>query len=297
MDRVQGWIESRTGPDASTSVRPSGAGPSRAVSPWGCREGDRTDMNETTDTVPERGRVHSIETFGTVDGPGIRYVVFFQGCPLRCLYCHNRDTWDRAGGRLVTVQELLADIEPYRPFLESSGGGVTATGGEPLLQARFVAQLFGELKSRGIKTALDTSGYTEITPAVDELLSYTDLVLLDIKHMDDAAHRRLTGVSNRRTLAFARHLAERGVPAWIRHVVVKGFTENTESASALASFVRTLPNVEKVELLPYHAMGKYKWEAVGAAYELENVEPPSPETITALKALFEEKDIPVSYAA
>lgn len=254
-------------------------------------------MKEQTDTAPARGRIHSVETFGTVDGPGIRYVVFFQGCPLRCLYCHNRDTWDRAGGRLVTVQDLLADIESYRLFFESSGGGLTATGGEPLLQARFVAELFGELKARGIRTALDTSGYTEITPAVEELLSCTDLVLLDIKHMDDAVHRRLTGVSNGRTLAFARHLAGRGVPAWIRHVVVKGFTETTESASALASFVRTLPNVEKVELLPYHAMGKYKWEAVGAAYALGDLEPPSPETIAALKALFESQDIPVSYAA
>ncbi|MCL1075017.1 pyruvate formate lyase 1-activating protein [Shewanella dokdonensis] len=242
------------------------------------------------------GRIHSIESFGTVDGPGIRFIAFMQGCLMRCKYCHNRDTWDLDDGKDVTVDELMEQILSYRPFYEASGGGVTASGGEAVLQAEFVAAWFNACKQQGIHTCLDTNGFVrKYTPVIDELLDNTDLVMLDIKQMDDAKHIDLTKVSNQRTLQFAQYLAKRGQKTWIRYVVVGGYTEDEASAEMLAEFIQPMRNVEKVELLPYHELGKHKWQAMGETYELEGVTPPSHDTMEKIKAVFTKRGINASY--
>lgn len=243
------------------------------------------------------GYLHSVETFGTLDGPGIRYVLFLQGCHLRCLFCQNRDTWERSPGRIVSVRETMNELRRYKIYMDSSGGGITASGGDPILQPAFVAALFAACRNEGIHTALDTSGLTRITPGVGELLRQTDLVLLDIKHVDPEAHRTLTGRSNEAILAFARHLAAIAKPVWIRHVVVPGYTDTPESALDTARFLAELENIERVELLSYHAYGAHKWEALGEPYPLEGVEPPSPERIQELRSIFEDFGLPVAPAA
>lgn len=242
------------------------------------------------------GRIHSIESFGTVDGPGIRFITFMQGCLMRCQYCHNRDTWDLDGGKEVTVDELMQQIISYKPFLQGSGGGVTASGGEAILQAKFVAELFKACKDQGIHTCLDTNGFVrKYEPIIDELLNHTDLVLLDIKQMDDEKHIDLTKVSNQRTLQFAQYLANRGQKTWIRYVVLDGFTADVESAKQLADFIKPMGNVEKVELLPYHQLGEHKWESFGEEYSLKDLQPPSTEVMETIKAVFTEKGITASY--
>lgn len=215
------------------------------------------------------GKIHSLESFGTVDGPGVRYVVFFQGCPMRCRYCHNPDTWQMADGRDMTVEEILDKMERNRSFYES--GGLTATGGEPMVQMDFLIALFTEAKKRDIHTCLDTSGIlfqSRDTSKIDELLAVTDLVLLDIKHMDKAGHKELTGQEQDNVLAFAHYLDEKKKPVWIRHVVVPGITFVEEELVSLGEFLRTLSNVEKLEILPYHSMGKVKYEQLGISYSL-----------------------------
>ncbi|TYP71770.1 pyruvate formate-lyase-activating protein [Paenibacillus methanolicus] len=222
-----------------------------------------------------KGRIHSMETFGTVDGPGIRFVLFMQGCALQCRFCHNPDTWDTAGGRQVTVEEILAEIEPYIPYYKGSGGGITVTGGEPTLQAPFVAELFKACKERfGLHTALDSSGFCEAAHAA-ALMAHTDLVLLDLKQMNKKKHEWLTAQPNDRILKFARWLSSLGKPTWIRHVLIPGITDNAEDLSALGEFISLLSNVEKLELLPYHRMGVYKWQALGREYPLEGVPAPT----------------------
>ncbi|GIU44861.1 pyruvate formate lyase 1-activating protein [Shewanella colwelliana] len=243
-----------------------------------------------------KGRIHSLESFGTVDGPGIRFIAFMQGCLMRCQYCHNRDTWDLHEGREVEVDELMEQIISYRPFLESSGGGVTASGGEAILQAEFVSELFKACKTQGIHTCLDTNGFVrKYTPVIDELLENTDLVLLDIKHIDDDKHIELTKVSNHRTLQFAQYLQQKQQKTWIRYVVVGGFTDDIDSAKKLAEFIKPMSNVEKVELLPYHELGKHKWEAMGEEYELSNISPPSRATMDQIKQIFLEAGINAVY--
>lgn len=242
------------------------------------------------------GRIHSIESFGTVDGPGIRYIAFMQGCLMRCQYCHNRDTWDLEGGKEVSVDELMSQIITYRPFLESSGGGVTASGGEAILQAEFVSALFKACKQHDIHTCLDTNGFVrKYDPVIDELLDNTDLVLLDIKQMDDPTHILLTKVSNQRTLQFAQYLADRNQKTWIRYVVVDGFTDDVASAIKLAEFVKPMKNVEKIELLPYHQLGEHKWQAFGETSPLANVSPPSKETMLSIQRVFTERGIAASF--
>jgi pyruvate formate lyase activating enzyme len=242
------------------------------------------------------GRIHSVESFGTVDGPGIRFIAFMQGCLMRCQYCHNRDTWDLDGGKEVQVEELMSQIISYRPFLDASNGGVTASGGEAILQAEFVAELFKACKKEGIHTCLDTNGFVrKYTPVIDELLDNTDLVLLDIKQMNDDKHIELTKVSNHRTLQFAQYLAERNQATWIRYVVVGGFTDDEASALQLAEFIKPMKNVEKVELLPYHELGKHKWEAMGETYQLDGVSPPSRETMEKIKTVFAQQGINAVY--
>jgi pyruvate formate lyase activating enzyme len=221
-----------------------------------------------------KGRIHSTESFGTVDGPGVRFVVFFQGCPLRCKYCHNPDTWDFSGGREVTAEELMKEYDSYKEFLKS--GGITATGGEPLAQPEFLAELFALAKSKGVHTCLDTSAGV-YDPAhhekIDEALKYTDLVMLDIKHIDDEEHKRLTGKGNRNILAFAEHIRELGIPVWIRHVVVPGITDKYEELFALGEFLSTLSNIKALDVLPYHDMAKPKYAELGLDYPLGDTPP------------------------
>ncbi|OXM13579.1 pyruvate formate-lyase-activating protein [Paenibacillus herberti] len=221
------------------------------------------------------GRIHSLETFGTVDGPGIRFVLFMQGCALQCRYCHNPDSWDMTGGKSFTVEEILAEMEPYVDYYRSSGGGITVTGGEPTLQAPFVAELFRECKERwGLHTALDSSGFCDPHHA-EALLSVTDLVLLDLKYMDSEGHRQLTTQPNERILNFARHLSQRGIPMWIRRVLVPGLTDNAADLLALGRFISGLRKVERVEVLPYHRMGVFKWQQLNRDYTLEGWREPT----------------------
>ncbi|ATG73155.1 pyruvate formate lyase-activating enzyme 1 [Zobellella denitrificans] len=235
------------------------------------------------------GRIHSTESCATVDGPGIRFLVFMQGCLMRCLYCHNRDSWDTDAGREVTVAELMPELLSYRPFMRASGGGITVSGGEPLLQMPFVTELFEACKAEGLHTCLDTNGFVHHhDAALDRLLDSTDLVLLDLKHIRDEQHIPLTQVSNRFALALARYLAERGQAMWIRHVVVPGWSDDEADIDALGRFIASLgPAVEKVELLPYHNLGSHKWASFGQAYPLEGLMPPGTEKMAALKAIME----------
>lgn len=230
-------------------------------------------------------KIHSIETFGTVDGPGVRFVCFFQGCHLECKYCHNRDTWDINGGKYISVDELFNEIMKYKTFI-SPNGGFTASGGEPLLQPYFLIALFKKLKAAGIHTAIDTSGMIEITDTIKELLYLTDLVLLDIKHIDPIKCKDLVGFSNEKELAFARYLSDNNIPAWIRQVIVPGFTDNKDDLLKLKAFVNSLNNVKKIEFLPYHNLGEYKWEELGFEYSLKNVRPANDEDIQRVKNFF-----------
>lgn len=215
-------------------------------------------------------KVHSVESFGTVDGPGIRFVLFLQGCNLQCKYCHNRDTWDMNNGSYKSLDDIFKQIIRYKNYI-CPNGGVTITGGEPLLQAKFLIELFKKLKLENIHTCIDTSGVVFLTPDIKELLSLTDLVLLDIKHIDDEKCKNLVGVSNKKELDFARYLSDNGIKMWIRQVLIPGYTDDKEDLLKLKNFISSLKTVEKVELLPYHSMGKYKWKELGFKYGLENV--------------------------
>ena len=231
------------------------------------------------------GKIHSIETFGTVDGPGIRYVIFLQGCHLRCKYCHNRDTWDTTIGTPKKVSELVQDIQKYNDYIKFSKGGVTVTGGEPLLQPKFLIALFTELKKLGYHTALDTSGMFPLTPEVKQVLSLTDLVLLDIKHIDDEKCKDLVGFSNKLELEFANYLSENGIKMWIRQVIIPGITDDENDLIRLKEFLQTLKTVEKIELNPYHTLGVYKWEDLGLEYPLKGVRQANTEDIEREKRI------------
>ncbi len=224
-----------------------------------------------------KGYIHSTESFGTVDGPGIRYVVFMQGCPMRCLYCHNPDTWEMNKGNIMTTDDILKEYQTYLPYMKN--GGITVSGGEPLMQMDFVIELFEKATGQGIHTCIDTSGLTfsDSNPVqlakFDQLLKVTDLVLLDIKHIDSNAHFDLTGQHNEQILKFASYLDEKGVPVWIRHVVVPTITDKEESLLALGYFLGGLSNIKALDILPYHDMGKIKYEQMGMEYPLEHIEP------------------------
>ncbi|MFB0842723.1 pyruvate formate-lyase-activating protein [Paenibacillus oleatilyticus] len=235
-----------------------------------------------------KGRIHSLDTFGTVDGPGIRFVLFMQGCALQCGFCHNPDTWETATGRVVEVASVLDEIEPFLPYYRSSNGGLTVTGGEPTLQAPFVAALFREAKKRwNLHTALDSSGFCEPEHA-GELMDVTDLVLLDLKHIRSDKHQALTSQPNERILRFARWLSDRGQPVWIRHVLIPGVTDDAADLLELGRFIGSLGNVHKLEVLPYHRMGVYKWEQLGKAYPLEHVPTPSDRELERAKRLIDQ---------
>lgn len=217
-------------------------------------------------------KVHSIESFGTVDGPGIRFVLFLQGCHLQCKYCHNRDTWDINGGSYKSLDAIFEKIMRYKNYIYPNGG-ITVTGGEPLLQVKFLIELFSKLKDKGIHTCIDTSGMTSLTNEIKKVLSLTDLVLLDIKHINDEKCKDLVGRSNKLELAFAKYLSDNNIPMWIRQVLIPGYTDSEADLLQLKDFISSLKSVEKVELLPYHDMGKYKWKKLGLKYELEDVRP------------------------
>ena len=229
------------------------------------------------------GNVHSIETFGTVDGPGIRFVIFMQGCPMRCLYCHNPDTWTEKENKLDTSDELLKQYDSVKEFLKN--GGITITGGEPLLQINFVTELFKLAKQKEIRTALDTSGIVfnkEDTKNIDELIKYTDLVLLDIKHINDNEHKKLTGHSNKNVLDFAKYLSDNNIPMWIRHVVVPTITDNEQYLAELGYFLKQLKTLKALDVLPYHNMAVSKYEQMGINYKLKDIPPATKEqTINA----------------
>ena len=220
--------------------------------------------------------IHSTESFGTVDGPGIRFVVFFQGCPMRCKYCHNPDTWQMNTGERRSAKSLISEYEHNRAFYKN--GGITVTGGEALMQIDFLLELFRLAKEKDIHTCLDTSGITyhpgesDYNRKLDELMTVTDLVMLDIKHIDPEGHKDLTGHDNAGILAFARYLAEKQVPVWIRHVVVPGITDDPGQLERLGQFIGTLSNVKALDVLPYHVMGVSKYKELGMPYPLEGVE-------------------------
>lgn len=222
-----------------------------------------------------KGRIHSSESFGTVDGPGIRYVLFMQGCPMRCLYCHNPDTWEIGKGVEMSADEVLANYKKNSVFYKN--GGLTVTGGEPLLQIDFLLELFTKAKAQGIHTCIDTSGITyspsntSYNEKLIELLSKTDLVMLDIKHIDREKHIELTGKDNVNILEFARLLDSLGKPVWIRHVIVEGYTLDEGYLYALGQFIGRLKNIKALDVLPYHSMGVSKYRELGIEYKLEGM--------------------------
>lgn len=219
------------------------------------------------------GNIHSIETCGTVDGPGVRFVVFLQGCPMRCLYCHNPDTWTCEKNKEMSEKELLLKYDGVKEFCK---GGITVTGGEPLLQIDFLTELFRQAQGKNIHTAIDTSGVLftpENTEKFDELIKYTNLVLLDIKHIDNEKHKKLTGHSNKNILDFAKYLSDNNVPMWIRHVVVPSITDGKEDLEHLGEFIGTLKTVEALDVLPYHNMAIKKYEELGIDYPLKDILP------------------------
>lgn len=232
------------------------------------------------------GKIHSFESFGTVDGPGIRFVVFMQGCPMRCKYCHNPDTWNYSVGKEYSAREVAERALKYKSYLK--GGGVTVSGGEPLLQLEFLTELFTLLKQEGIHTAIDTSGIAfdrRNGEKFNELLKVCDLFLLDIKHIESEEHKKLTGHDNKNILDFARFLSENGKDMWIRHVLVPGITDNDEYLLKLKQFIDTLSTVKRVEVLPYHTMGEVKYEKLGLPYPLKGLTPPESERVENAKRI------------
>lgn len=233
-----------------------------------------------------KGAIHSLESMGTVDGPGMRFVTFLQGCPLRCLFCHNPDTWEIGAPTKysLTPQELMKEVRKYKNFIKKTGG-VTCTGGEPLLQAEFVAEYFRLAQLEGYHTCLDTSGFI-FNDAVKQALQHTSLVMLDIKTLDDELHRSYVGIARKNNSKFMDYLEAQNIPTWIRHVVVPGYTDRDDRLQAVAEYVAQFKCVERVEILPYHVMGAYKYTTMNLSYPLEGVEPLSAERATNAANIF-----------
>ncbi len=235
--------------------------------------------------------VHSTESFGSLDGPGVRFIVFLKGCPLRCAYCHNPDTWATREGEQWTVEQVLERAERYRAYW-GGDGGITVSGGEPMLQAEFVAELFEEAHRRGINTCMDTSAAPyDGSELQHRLLRATDTVLLDIKHIDPKVHKRLTGRSNENILECARWMSDAGTRVWIRHVLVPGWTDDEPSLRRLSDFLHTLTNIERVEVLPYHTMGRFKWDKLSLHYRLDGVEPPTAEAVKRAREILSHSSV------
>ena len=240
----------------------------------------------------DMGFVHSFTTGSTVDGPGVRVVAWLTGCQFRCLYCHNPDTWRMTNGVPVTVERAKAELGKYRHGLKVMKGGFTLSGGEPLMQDRFVIKLFTAAQAMGIHTALDSNGYLG-DRLTDRDLEKIDLVLLDIKSFDPERHRHLTGMEVEQVLNFARRLASRRKPVWLRYVLVAGLTDDLEDVAQTASFVASLGNVERVDVLPFHQLGAFKWKQLGIEYKLQDAEPPPKETTERVCAQFRDKGLKV----
>ena len=237
-------------------------------------------------------KIHSFETFGAVDGPGVRFIVFTSGCPFRCAYCHNPDTWARPPAFEMTADAILSRALRYRAYWREEGG-ITVSGGEPMLQAKEVAELFEKAHRAGVTTCLDTSGGPFVRTGeafrdFERLFDATDTVLLDLKLLDDAAHQHLTGASNAAVLDCARYLAERKKTVWVRRVLVPGVTDGEDDLRATGAFIRSLGNVARIDVLPYHTMGVAKWKALGLPYRLEGVQPPSDEALARARVLLGE---------
>ncbi len=250
---------------------------------------------ELRDSVRERGEtgsVHSWELVTSVDGPGSRLTVFLAGCALRCQYCQNPDTWRMSNGVRHTVDEVVDKLKRYEKVMKATGGGLTVSGGEPLLQAPFVERIFAEAKKLGIHTALDTSGFLGAR-ATNELLDNTDLVLLDVKSGDPDTYRAVTGRALEPTLDFGRRLSGRGVKIWLRYVLVPGLTDDFDNVEAVADYASTLETVERVEVLPFHQMGRDKWTALGQEYTLKDTEPPSAELVNRVRDQFAQRGLTV----
>jgi pyruvate formate lyase activating enzyme len=263
--------------------------PLEAKSPYELRVNLGKDVPEsdvrTALAAGDMGFLHSFTTGATVDGPGVRVVIWTTGCMWRCLYCHNPDTWTLTNGIPVSVARATEELRKYRHGLEVMSGGLTISGGEPLMQDRFVVKLFGAAKAMGVHTALDTNGcYGD--RLTDAELEVIDLVLLDIKTWDPERHRRLTGMDNVPTLAFARRLAERRRPIWLRYVLVPGLTDDLDDITKTADFAGGLGNVERVDVLPFHQLGRYKYEKLGIPYQLAAVEPPARELVDRVCGVF-----------
>ncbi|MBF8970300.1 MULTISPECIES: pyruvate formate-lyase-activating protein [unclassified Streptococcus] len=250
-------------------------------------------MGEGIDYGSVTGYVHSTESFGAVDGPGIRFIIFLQGCKMRCQYCHNPDTWamENNQAQTRTVDDILQEALRYKGYW-GKNGGITVSGGEALLQIDFLIALFNKAKEFGIHTTLDTCGLTfrndpKYLAVFDQLLEVTDLVLLDLKEINEERHKWVTSQSNRSILACAQYLSDKGIPVWIRHVLVPGLTDRDDDLEELGKFVKTLKNVDKFEILPYHTMGEFKWEKLGIDYPLKGVKPPTKERVENAKKLMD----------
>ena len=239
-----------------------------------------------------KGRIHSTESFGAADGPGVRFIVFVQGCRMRCRYCHNPDTWSMEGDDTtveMSPEEILSKALRYKSYWKN-GGGITVSGGEPLLQIDFLLELFKQAKAEGVSTCIDTAGnpFTREEPffsKFQELMKYTDLLLLDLKEINPERHKNITGFDNANILDMARCLSEHGKKMWIRHVLVPGITDDEGQLTRLRAFIDTLDTVERVEVLPYHTLGVFKWKELGIPYKLEDVDPPSQESVARAKEI------------
>jgi pyruvate formate lyase activating enzyme len=275
-------------------AQPAAATPLEAKSPYELRvdlgKGVPESDVRTALQTGDMGFLHSFTTGSAVDGPGIRVVAWTAGCQLRCVYCHNPDTWTMTNGIPVTIARATEVLGKYRHGLKTMSGGFTLSGGEPLMQDRFAAKLFAAAKKMGIHTALDTNGYLGDRLS-DAELDTIDLVLLDLKAWDPERHRRLVGVDNAPTLAFARRLASRGRRMWVRFVLVPGWSDDPQEIENIAAFAASLGNVDRVDVLPFHQMGRFKWKKLGLKYELEDVEPPSPEVVERTCATFRDKGL------
>ncbi len=236
------------------------------------------------------GRIHSVESFGTLDGPGIRYVLFLQGCGFRCKYCHNPDTWQMGGGKLTDSDDVMADILTYRNFIRS--GGVTLSGGEPLLQPEFALDILKKCAEKGIHTALDTAGAVPLAVS-KSVLDASDLILLDIKALDDELCKQLTGRSNKDTLATLAYCEAHHKPVWLRHVLVPGYTLDKMLLERLADYLTHFSCIEQVELLPFHKMGEYKWKELRLPYALSDTQPPDKEELQMARSVFEARNLKV----
>jgi pyruvate formate lyase activating enzyme len=229
------------------------------------------------------GRVHSVETGGIVDGPGVRYVLFMQGCPLRCKFCHNPDTWDLAGGKRMEPKEVVSDLLRYKNFIKT--GGITISGGEPLMQIPFVTEVLKECKKHGVHTAIDTSGVVAVSN-LHELLKYTDLILLDIKAQDTKVCETLTGNGNANAFQMLAYAQEHQISVWIRHVIVPGYTDDPKDAKAMAQRLKPHTCIQKIQILPFHKMGEYKWETLNLKYDLKDTAKPDENLISTIRETF-----------